>query len=181
MKHHKVYRTELSPVSFLQRSAYVFPGKPAVVHGERQYTYRGIRGARQPARLGPAQAGLQKHDRVAFICPNIPAMLEAHYGIRSPAGCSSPSTSGSPPTRSATSSSTLGRRRSSWTPSSSTWSSRWTSRASRSCAVDDTGAPGDPTRISSHGRPRSGRAVLEDEKSSSPSTTPRARRGGPRG
>ena len=40
MKHHKVYRTELSPVSFLQRSAYVFPGKPAVIHGKRQYTYR---------------------------------------------------------------------------------------------------------------------------------------------
>ena len=35
MKHHKVYRTELSPVSFLQRSAYVFPGKPAVVRDRR--------------------------------------------------------------------------------------------------------------------------------------------------
>jgi len=81
MKHHKVYRTELSPVSFLQRSAYVFPGKPAVVHGKRQYTYRQFE--ERVNRLASAlrKAGLQKHDRVAFICPNIPAMLEAHYGI----------------------------------------------------------------------------------------------------
>ena len=36
----KVYRTELTPVSFLERSASVFPEKTAVVHGDRQYTYR---------------------------------------------------------------------------------------------------------------------------------------------
>ena len=35
-----VYRTELSPLSFLTRSAYVFPDKTAVVHGSRRYTYR---------------------------------------------------------------------------------------------------------------------------------------------
>src|SRR5206468_11761998 len=34
-----VYRTELTPVSFLARSAYVFPQKTAVVHGARRYTY----------------------------------------------------------------------------------------------------------------------------------------------
>ena len=33
-----VYRTELSPVSFLTRSAYVFPDKVAVIHGARRYT-----------------------------------------------------------------------------------------------------------------------------------------------
>ena len=36
----QVFRTELSPVSFLRRSAYAYPGKVAVVHGERRYTYR---------------------------------------------------------------------------------------------------------------------------------------------
>ena len=36
MKHHKVSRTELTPVSFLVRSAYVFPDKTAVVHGTRR-------------------------------------------------------------------------------------------------------------------------------------------------
>ena len=36
----KAYRSELSPVSFLRRSAYVYPDKVAVVHGERRSTYR---------------------------------------------------------------------------------------------------------------------------------------------
>jgi fatty-acyl-CoA synthase len=81
MKHLKVNRTELTPVSFLVRSAYVFPDKVAVVHGSRRYTYRQL--AERVNRLASAlrTLGLQKHDRVAFICPNIPPMLEAHYGV----------------------------------------------------------------------------------------------------
>ena len=77
----QVYRTELTPVSFLERSAYVFPDKVAVVHGERRYTYRQFE--ERANRLAGAlrHAGLAKHDRVGFICPNIPPMLEAHYGV----------------------------------------------------------------------------------------------------
>jgi fatty-acyl-CoA synthase len=81
MERRHVYRTELTPVSFLERSAYVFPDKVAVVHGARRYTYAQFKV--RVHRLGSAlrRAGLQKHDRVAFICPNIPAMLEAHFGV----------------------------------------------------------------------------------------------------
>jgi fatty-acyl-CoA synthase len=81
MKHRHVYRTELSPLSFLQRSAYVFPDKPAVIHGRRRYSYRQLE--ERVNRLASAlrAAGLEKQDRVAFICPNTPAMLEAHYGV----------------------------------------------------------------------------------------------------
>jgi fatty-acyl-CoA synthase len=77
----KVFRTELTPVSFLERSAYVFPDKVAVVHGDRRYTYGQLE--ERVNRLASAlrRAGLAKHDRVGFICPNIPAMLEAHYGV----------------------------------------------------------------------------------------------------
>jgi len=84
MKHRSVYRTELSPVGFLERSAAVFPDKPAVVHGARRYSYRQFQ--ERVNRLASAlrAAGLQRHDRVAFLCPNIPAMLEAHFGV--PAG-----------------------------------------------------------------------------------------------
>jgi acyl-CoA synthetase (AMP-forming)/AMP-acid ligase II len=86
MKHRSVYRTELSPVSFLERSAAVFPDKPAVVHGARRYTYRQFQ--ERVNRLASAlrTAGLQKHDRVAFLCPNIPAMLEAHFGVPAAGG-----------------------------------------------------------------------------------------------
>ncbi len=81
MKHRDVFRTELTPLSFLERSAYVFPDKVAVIHGSRHYSYRQFE--ERVNRLASAlrTAGLRKHDRVAFICPNIPAMLEAHYGV----------------------------------------------------------------------------------------------------
>jgi fatty-acyl-CoA synthase len=77
----KVYRTELTPVSFLRRSAYIFPDKPAVIHGERRYTYREFeeRVNRLASRL--RDSGLQKGERVAFLCPNIPPMLEASFAV----------------------------------------------------------------------------------------------------
>jgi fatty-acyl-CoA synthase len=75
MTHLKVNRTELTPVSFLVRSAYVFPDKAAVVHGSRRYTYRQL--AERVDRLASAlrTVGLQKHDRVAFLCPKLPIGL----------------------------------------------------------------------------------------------------------
>src|SRR5215470_15076489 len=75
------YRTELTPVSFLRRSAYVFPDKLAVVHGERRYTYRQFEERVNRLASGLRAAGLRHLDRVAFICPNTPAMLEAHFGV----------------------------------------------------------------------------------------------------
>ena len=75
------YRTELTPVSFLRRSAYVFPDKIAVVHGDRRYTYRQFEERANRLASGLRAAGLRHLDRVAFICPNTPAMLEAHFGV----------------------------------------------------------------------------------------------------
>jgi fatty-acyl-CoA synthase len=77
----KVYRTELTPVSFLRRSAYMFPDKTAIVHGDRRYTYQEFeeRVNRLASRL--KEVGFQKGDRVAFLCPNIPPMLEATFAV----------------------------------------------------------------------------------------------------
>src|SRR5690349_10298852 len=77
----KAYRTELSPVSFLRRSAYVYPDKVAVVHGERRITHRQL--DERVNRLASALilAGIAPGDRVAFLAPNIPPLLEAHYGV----------------------------------------------------------------------------------------------------
>jgi fatty-acyl-CoA synthase len=81
MQKPKVNRTELTPVSFLQRSACVFPGKTAVVHGDRRYTYQQFAARVNRLASGLRAAGMQKHDRVGFLCPNTPAMLEAHFGV----------------------------------------------------------------------------------------------------
>ena len=76
-----VYRTELTPVDFLKRNACVLPDKPAVIHGARRYTYRQLEERANRLASALRRAGLRKLDRVAFLCPNIPAMLEAHYGV----------------------------------------------------------------------------------------------------
>jgi fatty-acyl-CoA synthase len=77
----KVYRSELTPVSFLRRSAYMFPEKTAVVYGGRRYSYSELekRVDRLASRL--LDGGMQKGDRVAFLCPNTPPMLEAHFAV----------------------------------------------------------------------------------------------------
>jgi fatty-acyl-CoA synthase len=71
----------LTPVKFLARSAAVYPDKVAVVHGDRRFTYRDFQ--KRVHRLAGAllRAGIGKEDKVAFICPNIPPMLEAHYAV----------------------------------------------------------------------------------------------------
>ena len=86
MQDEKVYRTLLTPISFLRRSAYIYPHKTAVVHGDRRYTYTQFeeRVNRLASRL--REDGLQKSDRVAFLCPNIPALLEAHFAIPAAGG-----------------------------------------------------------------------------------------------
>ena len=76
-----VSRTELSPVSFLRRSAFVFPGKVAVVHGERRTTYRELEERVNRLASALVAAGVEHGDRVAFLAPNIPALLEAHFGV----------------------------------------------------------------------------------------------------
>src|SRR5205823_3392071 len=77
----KVYRTELTPLSFLERSAEIFREKTAVAYGNRRYTYPQLQ--ERVWRLASAmrRAGVRPGDRVAFLCPNIPPMLEAHYAV----------------------------------------------------------------------------------------------------
>jgi fatty-acyl-CoA synthase len=77
----KVFRTELNPVDLLERAAFVYPDKVALVHGARRYSYAAF--GERAWRLANAlrSAGLEKGDRVATLLPNSPAMLEAHFGV----------------------------------------------------------------------------------------------------
>ena len=77
----EVYKSVLTPLSFIKRSADVYPNKTAIVHGERRITYRewGERVNRLASAL--RAKGLKRGDRVAFLCPNIPPMLDAHFGV----------------------------------------------------------------------------------------------------
>ena len=82
----RVFRSELNPVDFLHRAAYIYPDKVAVVDGGRRYSYRDL--AERSWRLANAlrSAGLGKGDRVATLLFNSSAMLEAHFGVPAAGG-----------------------------------------------------------------------------------------------
>ena len=82
----KVFRTELNPVDFLRRAAFVYPDKAAVVDGNCRYSYRQL--AERSWRLANAlrSAGLSKGDRVATLLLNSAPMLEAHFGVPAAGG-----------------------------------------------------------------------------------------------
>ncbi|HTS84563.1 MAG TPA: AMP-binding protein, partial [Usitatibacter sp.] len=71
----------LTPVSFLQRSADVYPGKPAVIHGDRTYTYREFHERCRRLASVLAARGIGHGDTVAIMAPNVPALLECHYAV----------------------------------------------------------------------------------------------------
>ncbi len=76
-----VYRTELTPLLYLERAAEVFAAKEAIVHGDRRLTYADA--ARHATRLARAlqATGIEPGDRVAYLLPNVPEMLVAHFGV----------------------------------------------------------------------------------------------------
>jgi fatty-acyl-CoA synthase len=71
----------LTPVRFLRYAEQQFPGKTAVVCGERRFTYAQF--SERVARLAGALrgAGVQSGDRVAFLTQNCHRLLEAYYGV----------------------------------------------------------------------------------------------------
>jgi fatty-acyl-CoA synthase len=73
--------TPQTPLSFLERSARVWPGKVAVVYGSRRLTYAEF--AAEAARVAGAlrASGVEPGDRVAYLMPNLPEMLVAHFAV----------------------------------------------------------------------------------------------------
>src|ERR1700674_2730390 len=71
----------LSPVSFVERTAEVFGDLPAVIHGQRRYTWRQTR--ERSARLAAAlrALGVRRGTTVSVMLPNTPEMVEAHYAV----------------------------------------------------------------------------------------------------
>jgi fatty-acyl-CoA synthase len=71
----------LTPLSFLERAATVYPNKPAVIHGKHTFTYAEFHGRCRRLASALARRGIGLGDTVAVMAPNVPAMLEAHYGV----------------------------------------------------------------------------------------------------
>jgi len=71
----------LSPVSFLERAADAWPAKAAVLHGDLAFTYAQFRERCRRLASALRARGIGAGDTVAILAPNVPAMLEAHYGV----------------------------------------------------------------------------------------------------
>lgn len=73
--------TPLTPLSFLRRSAEVYPDRTAVVYGDRRISYSEL--TAQTARVAQAlrASGVGAGDRVAYLVPNLPEMLVAHFAV----------------------------------------------------------------------------------------------------
>jgi fatty-acyl-CoA synthase len=77
----RVWRSELTPLAFLERSADVFRDRVAVIDGDCRYTYAQL-GERAGRLAGTLRAaGIAPGDRVAILAPNSAPMIEAHFGI----------------------------------------------------------------------------------------------------
>jgi fatty-acyl-CoA synthase len=71
----------LTPVSFLPRAAEIHPERVAIIHGARRLSYRALYDRARQLASALARAGIRPGDTVSAMLPNVPAMVEAHYGV----------------------------------------------------------------------------------------------------
>ncbi len=71
----------LSPITFLPRAAEIHPARAAVVHGERTINYADFYARARRLASALAARGVGKGDVVSVMLPNVPAMLDVHYGV----------------------------------------------------------------------------------------------------
>src|SRR5215813_1912027 len=71
----------LTPLTFLERAAAVFPDHPAVIHGQQRATYAQFYARARRLASALARRGIGRGDTVSVMLANTPAMLECHYGV----------------------------------------------------------------------------------------------------
>lgn len=72
---------QLSPLSFIERTQAVYPTRTAIIYGERHITWAETYARCRQLASALAQRGIGKGDTVAVMLPNIPAMVEVHFGV----------------------------------------------------------------------------------------------------
>jgi 3-(methylthio)propionyl---CoA ligase len=71
----------LTPLAFLARSGAIYAGKTAVIHGDARFTYAEFSSRCRRLASALRRHGVGRGDTVAIVAPNVPALLEAHYGV----------------------------------------------------------------------------------------------------
>ena len=71
----------LTPLTFLERAASVFPDHTAIVHGALRRSYASFYQRARQLGSALAQRGIGRGETVSALLANTPAMLECHYGV----------------------------------------------------------------------------------------------------
>jgi fatty-acyl-CoA synthase len=71
----------LTPLSFLERAAYVYPNKVSIIHGAQRFTWKETYARCRRLASALAKRGIGVGDTVAVMLPNTPAMVEVHFGV----------------------------------------------------------------------------------------------------
>jgi fatty-acyl-CoA synthase len=71
----------LTPLTFLERAASVFPDHTAVIHGPLRRNYRDFYARCRKLASALSRRGIKRGDTVSAVLANTPAMLECHYGV----------------------------------------------------------------------------------------------------
>ena len=73
--------TALSPISYLERSAFVYPNKIATVNGDVRRTWKETLGRCRQLASALTKVGVKKGEAVSIIASNLPEHFEAHFGV----------------------------------------------------------------------------------------------------
>jgi fatty-acyl-CoA synthase len=71
----------LTPLSFLPRSAMMFPDHPAVVYGQRNYSWQQLYTRCRQLASALKRVGVESGDTVAVLAANTPEMIECHFAV----------------------------------------------------------------------------------------------------
>jgi fatty-acyl-CoA synthase len=71
----------LTPLTFLQRTASVFPQHTAIIHGALRRNYADFYSRSKQLASSLAKTGIDRGHTVSVMLANTPAMLECHYGV----------------------------------------------------------------------------------------------------
>ncbi|WP_282608795.1 acyl-CoA synthetase [Pelagibius sp. Alg239-R121] len=71
----------LSPLSFIRRTADVFPDRLAVIYEDRRYSWAETYNRVMRLASALAKRGIKKGDTVSIMAANTPEMFEAHFGV----------------------------------------------------------------------------------------------------
>ncbi|HUN49192.1 MAG TPA: acyl-CoA synthetase [Stellaceae bacterium] len=71
----------LTPISFLERTASVYPGRTSVIHGNRRHSWAETHARCKRLASALTRRGIGRGDTVAVMAPNIPEVMEAHFGV----------------------------------------------------------------------------------------------------